>query len=76
VVLEKTHENLLDSKEIKPVNPKEKRPWIFTARTDARGEAPVLWLPDARSQLAGKDPDAGKDRGQKEKGKTEDEMKL
>ena len=73
MVLKKTHETPLDSKEIKPVNPKEKWPWIVTGRTDARGEAPVLWLSDAKSWLTGKDPDAGKDWGQKEKGMTEDE---
>ena len=66
VVLEKTLENLLDSKEIKPVNPKGNKPWIFIGRTDA--EAPILWSPDANSQLIGKDPDAEKDWGQEEKG--------
>ena len=65
---------LLDSKEIKPVNPKETQPWIFIGRTDAEAEAPVLWSPDAKSQLFGKDPDAGKDWGQEEEGVTEDEM--
>ena len=70
--LEKTLESLLDSKEIKQVNPKGKQPWIFTGRTDA--EAPILWPPDVKSQLTGKDPDAGKDWGQEEKGTTEDEM--
>ena len=59
----------LDSKEIKPVNPKGNQPWIFIGRTDA--EAPILWLPDVKSQLIGKDPDAGKDWGQEEKGKQE-----
>ena len=68
VVLEKTLEILLDSK-IKPVNPKGNQPWIFTGRTDA--EAPILWPPDAKSQIIGKDPDAGKDW---EKEVTEDEM--
>jgi len=57
--LEKTLESPLDSKEIKPVNPKENQPWIFIGRTD--GEAPILWIPDANSQLTGKDTDAGKD---------------
>ena len=66
VVLEKTLENLLDSKEIKPVSPKGNKPWIFIERTDA--EAPILWSPDANSQLIGKDPDAEKDWGQEEKG--------
>jgi len=71
VVLEKTPENPLDNK-IKPVNPKGYQPWIFIGRTDA--EAPVLWLPDAKSWLLRKDPDAGKDWRQEEKGVTEDEM--
>ena len=62
----------LDSKEIKPVNPKGNQPWLFTERTDA--EAPILWPPDAKSKLTGKDPDAGKDWRREEKGKTEDEM--
>ena len=65
-------ESPLESKEIKPVNPKGNQPWIFIARTDA--EAPILWPPDANSQLIRKDPNAGKDWGQKEKGATEDEM--
>ena len=72
VVLEKTLESPLDSKEIKPVNPKGNQPWTFIGRTDA--EAPILWPPDAKSWLIGKDPDAGKDWGQEEKGVTEDEM--
>ena len=72
-VLEKTLENPLDSKEIKPVNPKWNQPWIFIGRTDAEAETPILWPPDAKSQLIGKDPDAGKDWGQ-EKGVTEDEI--
>ena len=58
VVLEKTLESLLDCKEIKPVNPKGNQPWVFIERTDARAEAPVLWPPDAKSQLIGKDSDA------------------
>ena len=70
VVLEKPLESLLDSKAIKPVNPKGNQPSIFTGRTDA--EAPILWPPDAKSQLIGKDSDAGKDWRQEEKGKTED----
>ena len=74
VVLEKTLESPLDCKEIKPVNPKGNQPWIFTERTDAEAEAPILWPPDAKSQLVGKDSDAGKDWGQEEKEKTEDEM--
>ena len=64
----------MDSKEIKTVNPKGNQPWIFLGRTDAEAEAPVLWPPDAKSWLTGKDPDAGKDWGQEEKGVTEDEM--
>ena len=64
----------LGSKEIKPVNPKGSQPWIFIGRTDAEGEAPILWPPDDKSQLIRKDPDAGKDWGQEEKGMTEDEM--
>ena len=74
VVLEKTFESPLDSKEIKPVNPKEKQSWIFIGRTDAEAEAPILWLPDANSQLIRKDPNAGKDWGQEEKGVTEDKI--
>ena len=62
----------LGLQEIKPVNPKGYQPWIFIGRTDA--EAPTLWPPDAKSQLIGKDPDAGKDWGQGEKGEAEDEM--
>ena len=73
MVLEKTLEGPLDSKEIKPVNPKENQSWIFTGRTDAEAEAPILWPPDVKSWLTGKDPDAGKDWRQ-EKGMTEDEM--
>ena len=68
MVLEKTFESPLDSKEIKPVHPKG----IFIGRTDA--ETPILWPPDVKSQLIGKDPDAGNDWGQEEKGMTEDEM--
>ena len=70
VVLEKTPESPLDCKEIKPDYPKENKPWIFTGRTDA--EAPTLGPPDVKSQLIGKDPDAGKDWGQEEKRATED----
>ena len=71
---EKTLEDPLDSKEIKSVNPKGNQPWIYTGRTDAEVEAPILWPPDAKSWLTGKDPDAGKDWSQKEKGVAEDEM--
>ena len=70
----KTLESPLDSKEIKPVNPKGNQPWTFIGRTDAEVETPVLWPPDAKSLLIGKDPDAGKDWGQEEKGTKEDEM--
>ena len=73
MVLEKSYKSLLDSKEIKPVDPKGSEAWIFTGRTDAEAEAPILWPPDAKSRLIGKDLDAGKDLGQKEKGVTEDE---
>ena len=72
VVLEKTFESPLDTKEIKPVNPKGNQPWIFTGMTDA--EAPILWPPDAKNWLIGKDPDAGKDWRWEEKGMTENEM--
>ena len=68
MVLERTLESPLDCKEIKPVNPKGNEPWIFIGRTDAEAKAPILWPPDAKSQLIGKDPDAGKDRKQEEKG--------
>ena len=64
MVLEETLENPLDSKEIKPVNPKGNQPCIFIGRTDAEAEAPILWPPDVKSQLTGKDPDAGKDQRQ------------
>ena len=73
VVLEEILESPLDCK-IKPVNPKGNQPWIFIERTDAETEAPILWPPDAKTWLIGKDPDAGKDQGQEEKGATEDEM--
>ena len=68
MVLEKTLESPLDYKEIEPVNPKGKQAWIITGRTDAEAEAPILWPPDVKSWLTGKDPDAGKDWGQEEKG--------
>ena len=74
LVLEKTRESPLDSIEFKPVNPKGNQPWIFTGRTGAEAEAPVLWLPDAKNWFIGKDPDSGKDWGKEEKGTTEDEM--
>ena len=72
VVLEETLESPLDSKEIKSVNPKGNQPWIFTGRTDA--EVPILWPPDVKHLLIGKDSDAGKDWRQKEKGATQEEM--
>ena len=73
VALEKTLENPLDSMEIKPVNPKGNQSWIFIGRTDAEAETPILRPPQAKCWLIGRDPDAGKDWGQK-KGTTEDEM--
>ena len=73
-VLEKTFESPLDSREIKPVNPKRNQPWIFIGKTDAETEAAILWLPDVNIQLIGKDPNAGKDQGQEEEAVTEDEM--
>ena len=72
VVLEKTLESPLERKEIKPVHAKGNQSWIFIGKTDAEAEALILWTPDAKSQLIGKDPVAGKDWGQEEKGKTED----
>ena len=74
VVLEKTLESPLDWKEIQPVHPKRDESWVFIGRTDVEAETPILWLPDAKSWLIGKDPDVGKDWGQEEKGMTEDEM--
>ena len=68
VVLEKTLESLLDCKEIKPVTPKGNQLWIFIGRTGAEPEAPILWPPDGKNRLTGKDTDAGKDCGQEEKG--------
>ena len=74
VVLEKTLESPLDSRKIKPVNPKENKPWIFIERADAGAEASIFCPPDEKSWLMGKDPDAGKDWGQEEKGVTEGEI--
>ena len=74
VVLEKTLESPLDSKEIQPVHPKGNQFWRFAGMTDAEAEAPVLCPPDANSQLTGKNPDAGKDWRQKEKRMAEDKM--
>ena len=73
MVLEKTPESPLDSKEIQPVHPKGNQPWIFIERMDAEAEALILWSCDVKSQLIRKDPDAGKDWGQEERGVTEDE---
>ena len=74
VVLEKTLESPLDCKEIQPVHPKGDQSWVFIGRTDAEAETPILWPPHGKSWLIGKDPDAGRDWGQEEKGMTEDEM--
>ena len=74
MVLEKTLESPLDFKEIQPVHPKGDQSRVFTRRTDAEAETPILWLPHAKSSLTGKDPDAGREWGQEEKGTTEDEM--
>ena len=75
VVLEKTLESPLDCKEIQPVHSEGDQSWIFIGRTDAEAETPILWLPDAKNWLTGKDPDAGKDwKWEKRKGTTEDEM--
>ena len=74
VVLEKTLEGPWNCKETKPVSPKGNQPWILIKRTDAKTEAPILWSSDVKSQLTGKDPDAGKDWGQEDKGATKDEM--
>ena len=74
VVLEKTLESPLDCKEIQPVHSKGDQSWVFIGRTDAEAETPILWPPHVKSWLIGKDPDAGRDGGQEEKGMTEDEM--
>ena len=74
VGLKKTLESPLDCKEIQLVHPKGNQSWIFIGRTDAKGEAPILWPADAKSRLIRKDPDAGKDWRQEEKGMTEDEI--
>ena len=74
MVLEKTLESSLDCKEIQPVHPKGDQSWVFIGRTDAEAETLILWPPHAESWLIWKDPDAGKDWGQEEKGTTEDEM--
>ena len=74
VVLEKTLESPLDCKEIQPVHPKRDQSWVFIGRTDVEAETSILWPPDAKRWLIGKDPDPGRDLGQEEKGTTEDEM--
>ena len=74
MVLEKAFESPLDCKEIKPVNPKGDQPWIFIRKTDAEVEALILWPPDVKSQIIGKDPDAGKDWREKEKRVAEEEV--
>ena len=74
VMLEKTLESPLDCKEIQPVHPKGDQSWVFIGRTDVEAETLVLWPPDAKSWLVWKDPDAGKDWREEEKGTTEDEM--
>ena len=74
VMLEKTLESPLDYKEIQPVHPKGNQSWIFIGRTDVEAETPILWPPNVKNWLIWKDPDAGKDWRQEEKGMTEDEM--
>ena len=74
MVLEKTLESPLDYKEIQPVHPKGDQFWVFFGRTDVEAETPIFWPPDAKSWLIWKDPDAGKDWRQEEKGTPEDEM--
>ena len=74
VVLEKTLESPLDCKEIQPVHPRGNQSWLFIGKTDAVVETPILWTPDAKNWLTGKDPGAGKDGRQEEKGTAEDEM--
>ena len=74
VVLEKTLESPLDWKEIQSVHPKGDQSWVFIGRTNAEAETPILWPPDVKSWLIGKDPDPGKDWRQEERGMTEDEM--
>ena len=74
VVLEKTLETPLDCKKIQRIHPKEDQSWVFSGRTDVEAVTPILWPPHVKSWLIGKDPNAGKDWGQEEKGTTEDEM--
>ena len=75
-MLEKTLESPLNCKEIQPVNPKGNQSWIFIGRTDAETETPILWPPDAKNWLIGKDPDSAKEWRQEEKGMTEDKRWL
>ena len=74
VVLEKTLESALDCKEVQAVHPEGDQSWVFIGRTDAEAETPILWPPDAKNWLIGKDPDAGKDWRQEKKWAAEDEM--
>ena len=74
MMLEKTLESPLDFKEIQPVHPKGDQSWVFIGRTDVEAETPKLWPPNVKNWLIGKDPNAGRDWGQEEKGTTEDEM--
>ena len=74
MVLEKTLESPLDCREIQPVHPKGDQSWVFIGRIEAEAETSIFWQPDVKSWLIGKDPDAGRDWGQEEKGMTEDEM--
>ena len=76
MLLEKTLESPLDRKDIKPVNPKGNQPWILIGCSDAKEETPILWPPDAKNWLIGKNPDAGKDWRQEEKRMTEEEMVM
>ena len=73
-MLEKTLESPLDCKDIQLVHPKGDQSWVFIGRTEAKAETPILWPSDVKSWLIGKDPDAGKDWGQEEKGTTEDDI--
>ena len=74
MVLEKTLENSLDYKEIKLVNPKRNQSWVYIGTTYAEAETPILWPPDVKNWLTGRDPNAGEDWRQEEKGMTKDEM--
>ena len=74
MVLEKTLESPLDCMEIQPIHSKGDKSWVFIGRTDTKAETPILWPPRVKSSLIGKDPNAGRDWGQEEKGMTEDEM--